>query len=127
MRKIFQKLLKIVPLLSFFLLFSTSISQLTDFHTNQIIIRNDRVLMLNGHPFFPVGVCFELGQDAYNNELKDYGFNFIDLFTQNANLYNCFGSRNLISGDINSGSQFSTQYNNILSRYWDVNITGPIN
>lgn len=102
---------------------SLTISQVN--HTNQITIRSDRVFMLNGKPFFPVGVCFELGENAYIQEFKKpggngtYGFNFINLFTQNANLYNCFNSKNVISGDLHSGSQ----YNSILGLYWDSSMT----
>ncbi len=102
-------------------------SQPLDNHTNQIIIRNDRVFILNGQPFFPIGVCYELGENAYNAELKNYGFNFINLFQQNNKLYNYWVSKNVISGDINISSEFSTQYNDILSAYWDKNLTGPDN
>ena len=96
--------------------------------TNNITIRNDRVFMMNGKPYFPIGVCFELGENAYNSELKKpaggtYGFNFINLFTQNANLYNCFHSRNVISGDLSSGSQ----YDNVLGIYWDPDLTAERN
>jgi len=113
--------------IGFLLLFNvlTLLSQVTASHPNNITIASDRVFMLNGHPFFPIGVCFELGKEAYDHELKKpngngtYGFNFINLFSQNANLYYCFGSKNMISGDLRSGSQFD----NILGAYWDPNIT----
>src|SRR5258706_5711159 len=100
-----------------------------DSHPNQLSIRNDRVFLLNEKPFFPIGVCFELGEDAYIHEFKKpsgngtYGFNFINLFIQNANLYYCFTSRNVISGDLSTG----LQYNEILSKYWDPNVTGSNN
>ena len=129
MRYIKQNFFVIHYLIVIVSIFSQVISRAGgDPHPNQITIRNDRVFMLNGHPFFPIGVCFELGENAYANEMKKlsggtYGFNFINLFTQNANLYNCFQSKNVISGDLSSGSQ----YNNVLSRYWDAGITAQIN
>jgi hypothetical protein len=102
---------------------STLFSQ--DPHVNQLIIRSDRVFELNGEPFFPIGLCFELGETAYQNEFyKSYpsparwGFNFINLFSQNAWLFNCGGSLNMISGDTST----SSQYRDILGAYWG-NIT----
>jgi hypothetical protein len=100
-----------------------------DEHPNQITIRSDRVFLLNGKPFFPIGVCFELGDSAYNKELRKpggtgtYGFNFINLFAQNANLYNCFNSKNVISGDMFSGSQYA----DILHAYWNTALTVQAN
>lgn len=104
----------------------------TDQHPNKLIIRNDRVFLLNGVPFFPIGVCFDLGGTTYTNELKKpppdgrpYGFNFINLFAQNLGLYQ-LNSLNVISGDIDRNSQYSSQYNDILGNYWG-SITGPGN
>jgi len=104
------------------LLFTAEIFSQRDPHKNQLTIRNDRVFVLNEQPFFPIGVCFELGETEFQNEFyKNYpsspdkwGFNFINLFTQNAWLFNCGGSLNMISGDTST----SSQYRDILGAYW---------
>ncbi len=92
-----------------------------DPHKNKITIRGDRVFLLNNEPFFPIGVCFELGEDAYYDEFyKNYplspdrwGFNFINLFSQNEWLYSA-NSRNVISGDTST----SSQYRDYFGAYW---------
>jgi hypothetical protein len=109
-----------VFLFVFFLLASSLHSQ-GDPHVNQLTIRSDKVFELNGVPFFPIGLCFELGENAYHDEFyKNYpystqkwGFNFINLFSQNAYLY-YVASLNMISGDTST----STQYRDILGAYW---------
>lgn len=91
---------------------------------NQATIRGDRIIMLNGKPFFPIGMCFE--SQVHYSELRNNGFNFINLFSNNHFLYSdsCgFGSKNLISGDATT----SVQYYQLLSQYgldfrWDQNV-----
>lgn len=118
-----MKPINLILLLLIFTLFSTfQVFPQSDPHHNQLTIRNDRVFLLNNEPFFPIGVCFELGETEYHNEFyKNYpwqpdkwGFNFINLFSQNAWLFHCGGSKNLISGDTST----STQYRDILGEYW---------
>lgn len=81
---------------------------------NSAMIRNDRVIILNGHPFFPIGTCFE--REDHFAELVDNGFNFINLFSDNHFVYSdsCgFHSKNIISGDVTT----SEQYNELLGLY----------
>lgn len=92
-------------------------------YQNQITIRNDRVFLLNGQPFFPIGTCYE-NQDRVN-ELVSNGFNFINLMGQNHFLFSdsCgFNSKNVISGDVTT----NYQYQELLSAYagdlrWNTN------
>lgn len=119
-----------LTLLMFLLFLSSAVFSQTQ--TNQMSIRSDGVFILNDEPFFPIGVAFELGPDDYDCQLKKqdgslWGFNFINLQTQTAYLFNCYGSfsycsygykvRNIISGDTSS----CTQYWNLLNRMgWDI-------
>src|SRR5690349_11851114 len=98
-----------------FLFISNIFSQSGGLQTNQITIRNDRVFMLNGQPFFPIMVNHELGENVFNAELKKpvtnnlWGFNIINLHLQtHAAFVPCYGEkvRNVISGDLTSGSQY---------------------
>ncbi|MCC6867154.1 MAG: hypothetical protein IT280_13440, partial [Ignavibacteria bacterium] len=117
-----MKYLKFSLIIFFFVFSSSNLFSQIDPHHNRLTIRNDRVFLLNDAPFFPIGVCFELGETEYHNEFyKNYpwspnkwGFNFINLFSQNAWLFNCGNSKNVISGDTST----SSQYRDILEKYW---------
>jgi len=104
--------------LFFFTLFcNIQIFSQSDLHKNNITIRNDRVFMLNGQPFFPIMVNHEMDVSIFNQELKKplpdgtlWGFNIINLHLQTHGAFDpsCWGRnmRNCISGDLNSGSQY---------------------
>jgi hypothetical protein len=106
--------------LTIFLSISVNSQQLNQ---NQVAIRNDRVILLNGQPFFPIGMCCE--SEYYYYQLKNNGFNFINLWSQNHFLYSdsCgFNSKNVISGDVTT----NVPYNEMLIKYapdlrWDEN------
>lgn len=115
--------LKDVPRILFIVLFCTPLLSSQSLNQNQVTIRDDRVILLNGRPFFPIGVCCER-EDLFDT-LIDNGFNYINLFSENHFLYSdsCgFDSRNIISGDVTT----NIQYNEMLGKYasdlrWDQN------
>ncbi len=102
--------------------------KLEDMHTNNISVRNDRVFMLNGHPFFPIIVNNELGPENYRCELRkpdgsSWGFNVINLMTEVSWHFKKFGGycpgehdldycgtgyriRDIISGDTSTSPQY---------------------
>src|SRR5438874_6853934 len=85
-------------------------------------IDSNRIIHVNGQPFFPIGECYEMeSQDKYK-EMSDAGFNYINLFTENHKLNSYFHSYNIISGDRSSGPQ----YNKILN-YWNFDYMGNAN
>ncbi len=108
--------------------FQTVNCQNSDKHINNVIIRSDRVFMLNGNPFFPVMVNCELGPDNYRCELRkpdgsSWGFNIINLMTEVTWHFKRFGGycpgemdldfcgsgyriRNIISGDTSTSPQY---------------------
>ncbi len=115
--------MKYLRIFTFFVLFfiSFNISSIGIPHKNNITIRSDRVFMLNGQPFFPIAVNCEFGEWNYRCQLrksngKPIGFNTINLQTQVSYFTNCWlnfnfcqppvNIMNIISGDLNSGSQY---------------------
>jgi len=132
------KRLSLAMLWAVFFAFSSSIASAQQ-HTNNITVRSDRVFILNGKPFFPIGVNCELGPDNYHCQLRkpdgsSWGFNFIDLQTEVTWHFKRFGGycagnpdldycgsgyriRNTISGDPTTGPQ----YNELLAPMgWDI-------
>lgn len=79
-------------------------------------IDSNRIIHVNGEPFFPIGECYEMESPDKYKELSDAGFNYLNLFTQNHSLNSCYHSYDAICGDRTSGTQF-----NQLLGYWNFN------